>query len=123
MNVLCQYASGLCTQCGEPGRSSRTCKAGPNAHLLQKPEATPCQLLGDPTGEVALVKCVGCCGNVRKKYEVYRCVEFGACLPSHGGVVKATCGKEYQGCAGCDRNPATPSIPSTSPPPTPPPAE
>lgn len=104
MKTLCQPADGICSQCGEPLTTiqARTCPAGPNGDKAKTPKA-PCPHLGEPTGSVALIKCVTCCGNVRKKYDVHSCAVFGECLPKQKASAVDTGGKEWHGCKGCAR--------------------
>lgn len=114
-HVLCQFVRGCCSQCGAAGFGSRTCSAGPNAHLLTpKVAAVACEWLGQPTGRIALVQCEGCGGNVRRKSQVHDCALFGECVPKAAGKFTDR-GKEYRGCVGCKSS--TAATPPTSPPP------
>ena len=46
---------------------------------------TPCIFLGAATGDVKLVKCNTCRGNVRKKYPIFHCL-----CPSHAAEPTTT---------------------------------
>jgi len=57
----------------------------------------------DATGDVALVPCETCQGNVRKKHAVHVCALHGECLPT---APAAATGVLPMKCALCGHNPA-----------------
>jgi hypothetical protein len=54
-----------------------------------------CKHLGDDTGEVKLIRCPTCTGNVRKKYPIFACAVHGECLPTYDGIANKVmpCGR------------------------------
>lgn len=54
-----------------------------------------CSHLGKPTGEIELIQCRTCQGNVRLKFPVHECKVFGKCLPGAGNH------PDIQVCTGC----------------------
>lgn len=63
----------------------------------------PCVHLGAPTGDVALIPCTTCRGNVRKKFAVHGCGVHGVCLPTFSGEAASlpmTCRKCVAGRLG-----------------------
>lgn len=91
MSNCCRSVDGVCDQCNEPCAPNvrRYCTMGPKAELAKLPmpknvvhRHTPiCAWLGQPTEEMALVKCHTCNGRVRVKKILYDCPLFGRCLP------------------------------------------
>lgn len=88
----CKVVDGVCVQCGEVVAAYRVrqCPAGPN-------RLRPCVWLGQPTADVGLMECTGCCGRVRLKLVLYDCALFGRCLPHGGGEATHQC------CRGCPK--------------------
>lgn len=72
----------------------------------------PCPHLEQATGDVELIQCTTCQGNVRVKYPVHNCDVHGKCLPIYKGSEPSAA----KCCATCEDNPANQS--SATPPPT-----
>ncbi len=98
MMALCQFNKGQCRDCHRPlmKGQERECR-GPQRQIPQ-PALPSCPHLGAPTGEVELIQCQTCRGNVRQKFVVSTCALFGECLPAYYGS-QSTRHK----CHGCKR--------------------
>jgi len=63
-----------------------------------------CPHLLDTTGEVAMIQCASCAGNVRQKFPIHGCAiaSHPLCLPTFRGEPQ----ESLQQCYGCPDNPA-----------------
>jgi hypothetical protein len=54
---------------------------GRTARSIRAETVPRCRHLGDETGDIYLLKCETCKGNVRKKHPVHICAIWETCLP------------------------------------------